>query len=132
MNAGLAASVHARLLARTKERGEDFNLTLTRYAVERFLYRLSISDLRDRFWLKGALLFDLWFDVSHRPTRDADLLGLGPQDAEALGDAVAATFARRGTALQNEIPLGLSDEFAEGASKLAQNVMRSTDAGAPA
>lgn len=88
MNAGLAASVHARLLARTKERGEDFNLTLTRYAVERFLYRLSVSDLRDRFWLKGALLFDLWFDVPHRPTRDADLLGLGPQDAEALGDAM--------------------------------------------
>lgn len=82
MNAGLAASVHARLLTRTKERGEDFNLTLTRYAVERFLYRLSVSDLRDRFWLKGALLFDLWFDVPHRPTRDADLLGLGPQDAE--------------------------------------------------
>lgn len=88
MNTGLAASVHARLLARTKERGEDFNLTLTRYAVERFLYRLSISELRERFWLKGALLFDLWFDVPHRPTRDADFLGLGPQDAEALGVAV--------------------------------------------
>ena len=88
MNADLAASVHARLLARTKERGEDFNLTLARYAVERFLYRLSVSDLRDRFWLKGALLFDLWFDVPHRPTRNADLLGLGSQDAGALGDAV--------------------------------------------
>ena len=84
MNTSLAASVYARLLARTKERGEDFNLTLTRYAVERFLYRLSISELRDRFWLKGALLFDLWFDVPHRPTRDADFLGFGPQDAAVL------------------------------------------------
>jgi hypothetical protein len=80
--------VHARLLARTKERGEDFNLTLTRYAVERFLYRLSISELRERFWLKGALLFDLWFGVPHRPTRDADFLGFGPQDAAVLGDTV--------------------------------------------
>mgnify|MGYP001168640428 FL=1 len=88
MNPGLAASVHARLLTRTKERGEDFNLTLTRYAVERFLYRLSISELRERFWLKGALLFDLWFDVPHRPTRDADFLGFGPQDAAVLGDSV--------------------------------------------
>ncbi len=43
MNTGLVASVHARLLARAKERGEDFNLILTRYGVERFLYRLSIS-----------------------------------------------------------------------------------------
>jgi len=88
VNAGLIASVHARLLARAKERGEDFNLTLTRYAVERFLYRLSISVLREKFWLKGALLFDLWFQAPHRPTRDADLLGLGPQDAAALGEAV--------------------------------------------
>jgi len=55
VNAGLIASVHARLLARTKELGEDFNLTLTRYARERFLYRLSISDLREQFWLMRAL-----------------------------------------------------------------------------
>ncbi len=88
MNAGLIASVHARLFARTKERGEDFNLTLVRYAVERFLYRLSISDLREQFWLKGALLFDLWFQEPHRPTRDADFLGFGPPDAALLGDAV--------------------------------------------
>ena len=88
MNAGLAASVHARLLARAKERGEEFNLTLTRYALERFLYRLSISEARERFWLKGALLFHLWFGVPHRPTRDADFLGLGPPDAAALGNAM--------------------------------------------
>ena len=41
MTAGLAASIHARLLNRAKARGEDFNLILTRYAIERFLYRLS-------------------------------------------------------------------------------------------
>ncbi len=88
MNSGLIASVHARLFARTKERGEDFNLTLVRYAVERFLYRLSISELREQFWLKGALLFDFWFQEPHRPTRDADFLGFGPPDAVLLGDAV--------------------------------------------
>jgi hypothetical protein len=88
VNAGAAASIHARLLALAKSRGEDFNLTLNRYALERFLYRLSISPARENYWLKGALLFDLWFDVPHRPTRDADFLGFGPADAEAVRKAL--------------------------------------------
>ena len=58
----------------------DYNLLLTRYALERMLYRLSISDQRNQFLLKGALLFDLWFDVPHRPTHDADFLGFGSAD----------------------------------------------------
>jgi hypothetical protein len=37
----LAASIHARLFARARERGEVFQDVLTRYGVERFLYRLS-------------------------------------------------------------------------------------------
>jgi hypothetical protein len=53
----LAASIHARLLNRAKARGEDFNLVLTRYAIERFLYRLSTLPARENFCLKGALLF---------------------------------------------------------------------------
>ena len=84
MTVGLAASIHARLLNRAKARGEDFNLILTRYAIERFLYRLSVVPARDIYWLKGALLFDLWFDVPHRPTRDADFLGFGPADTASL------------------------------------------------
>jgi predicted nucleotidyltransferase component of viral defense system len=86
--ASTAASVHARLLNRAKARGEDFNLILTRYALERFLYRLSLLPARETYWLKGAMLFSLWFDVPHRPTRDADFLGLGPMDAQALAQTV--------------------------------------------
>jgi hypothetical protein len=41
------------------------------------LYRLGVSEHRDSFLLKGALLFDLWYDVPLRPTRDIDLLGFG-------------------------------------------------------
>jgi len=37
---------------------------------------------------EGALLFDLWFDVPHRPTRDADFLGFGPVDTEVLANTV--------------------------------------------
>ena len=39
----LAASIRQRLLDRGRARGEDFQLLLDRYAVERLLYRLSIS-----------------------------------------------------------------------------------------
>lgn len=84
----LAASVRQRLLDRARARGEDFQLLLDRYAVERFLYRLSISDVRDEFLLKGALLFTLWFNAPHRPTRDADFLGYGPRDAQTLAETV--------------------------------------------
>lgn len=93
MSGGLAASIHARLLNRAKARGEDFNLVLTRFATERFLYRLSLLPAREVYWLKGALLFDLWFDVPHRPTRDADFLGFGPADAATLAAAMREVCA---------------------------------------
>ncbi|MGV8991146.1 MAG: nucleotidyl transferase AbiEii/AbiGii toxin family protein [Thiobacillus sp.] len=88
MSDGQAASIHARLLNRAKARGEDFNLILTRYALERFLYRLSQVPARETYWLKGAMLFDLWFDVPHRPTRDADFLDFGPMDVDALASTI--------------------------------------------
>ncbi|MEW6119217.1 MAG: nucleotidyl transferase AbiEii/AbiGii toxin family protein, partial [Pseudomonadota bacterium] len=80
----IAASVRARLLNRARDTQQDFNLVLTRYALERLLYRLSISPHADQFLLKGALLFDLWFDIPHRPTRDADFLGFGPAELPHL------------------------------------------------
>ena len=80
MSGNLAASVRARLLNHSRESHQDFNLVLTRYAIERFLYRISASPYANLFLLKGALLFDLWFDIPHRATRDADLLGFGSAD----------------------------------------------------
>lgn len=73
----VAASVRAKLLNKARAEKRDFTLVLTRYALERLLYRLSISTHADHFLLKGALLFHLWFDVPLRPTRDMDLLGFG-------------------------------------------------------
>jgi hypothetical protein len=69
-----AASIRARLLNRARIERTDFNLMLTRYSLERLLYRLSVSPWAEEFLLKGALLFDLWFDQPHRPTRDIDLM----------------------------------------------------------
>lgn len=87
MSRNLAASIRARLKQHADATKQDFNLTLTHYGLERLLYRLSVSPHAANYLLKGALLFSLWYDQPHRPTRDADLLGFGPDD---LDTAVAA------------------------------------------
>jgi len=87
MSRNLAASIRARLKQRADATKQDFNLTLTHYGLERLLYRLSVSPHAASYLLKGALLFSLWYDQPHRPTRDADLLGFGPADIDT---AVAA------------------------------------------
>jgi hypothetical protein len=61
------------------------------YVLERFLYRLSISEFRDRFVLKGGMLLAALGE--RRPTRDVDLLGLAiTNDAQAV-TAVMAEIA---------------------------------------
>jgi predicted nucleotidyltransferase component of viral defense system len=80
----VTASVRQRLLNLARERGEDFGLVLTRYALERVMYRMSVSSHREQFVLKGAMLFALWGGEPHRPTRDLDLLGHGTVDTGKL------------------------------------------------
>jgi predicted nucleotidyltransferase component of viral defense system len=80
----IAHSVHERLLSLAKSRNEEFQNFLTRYALERLLYRLSLTPHRDRFVLKGAMLFAVWSDEPHRPTQDLDLLGFGSSSISEL------------------------------------------------
>jgi hypothetical protein len=135
-----AASVRARLLTRARETRQDFNLVLNRYALERLLYRLSISPHVDQFLLKGALLFDLWFDIPHRPTRDADFLGFGSAELphlEAVFKDVCAMETDDGVTFRPDtvhaaeirkeanyagvrITFGLTDGFAQDAQKQTQ------------
>ncbi len=84
MTGNLSASILARLLTLAKQRGDDYSLLLNRFALERLLARVSLSPHAERFLLKGALLFALWYDTPHRPTKDADLLGFGPDDEANL------------------------------------------------
>lgn len=84
MSKDLAASVRARLLNLAKAERSDFTGVLVRYALERLLYRLSLSSHGGSFLLKGALLFTLWYDMPHRPTRDVDLLAFGPSDLASI------------------------------------------------
>lgn len=80
------ASVLARLLNLAKQRGDDYNQLLKRFALERLLRRAAGSSHADRFLLIGALLLSLWYGLPHRPTRDAHLLGFGSDDAETFID----------------------------------------------
>jgi len=80
----MTASVRQRLQNLSRKTGEPFQILLTRYALERLLFRLSQSAHKDKFTLKGAALFALWTGQMHRPTRDLDLLGTGKPDAAAL------------------------------------------------
>src|SRR5437588_795215 len=54
----IAASVRQRLFNLAQERREDFGLVLTRYGLERFLYRLAQSQYRDQFIIRLPLLID--------------------------------------------------------------------------
>ena len=80
----IAASVWARLLDRARERGDDFQLVLTRYLNERLLYRLSQSRYGPSFVLKGATVFSVWTGEPYRATRDVDLLGFGDPSEDRL------------------------------------------------
>lgn len=86
----VGASVRARLLQRSRDERTDFQVLLTRYALERLLYRLSRSAHRNRFILKGAMLFVTWLETPFRPTRDLDLLGYGENTPEAIRDTFRA------------------------------------------
>ncbi|MCP5544206.1 MAG: nucleotidyl transferase AbiEii/AbiGii toxin family protein [Akkermansiaceae bacterium] len=87
---GLIESIRQRLLNLARANGEAFDFVLARYGVERFLYRLGRSELADRFVLKGAMLFHVWNQKLHRPTRDVDLLGTGKDDPESVRELVLA------------------------------------------
>jgi predicted nucleotidyltransferase component of viral defense system len=80
----LVASIRQRLMNLSRERGEDFQLVLTRYGLERVLYRLTLSPHAHQFILKGAALFQLWTGQPHRSTRDLDLLGEGTPSTARL------------------------------------------------
>ena len=90
----LLASIHQRLLNKARTSGRPFNELLQYYAIERFLYRLAESPYRDRFVLKGALIFAAWGVPLARPTRDVDLLAYMSNTVEAVVAIVRAICAQ--------------------------------------
>ena len=80
--------MHQRLLNKAKESSRPFNELLQRFAIERFIYRLSKSPHADRFILKGALMFSAWSGSGSRPTMDIDLLGRIDNSLDAIAAAM--------------------------------------------
>ena len=72
--ANLAASVRQRLQNFALENSWGFDVVLIAFGLERLIYRLSVSDYRDQFVLKGGMLVTLWTIESGRFTRDVDFL----------------------------------------------------------
>ncbi len=70
----LGESIRQRLKNLSKERNRPFDEILRYYAMERFLYRLSISSHAKKFLLKGGLMLKVWDSLDHRATMDIDLL----------------------------------------------------------
>jgi predicted nucleotidyltransferase component of viral defense system len=79
MTKNLAVSVRQRLMNLNRSPGQqqDFQKLLRLYALERLLYRLSQSNYRNDYILKGGLLFVAWMGQPHRGNKYLDLLGYG-------------------------------------------------------
>ena len=86
MSEAVAQSVLDRLLKLARANREDYNRVLTRYGIERLLYRLTQTKHANRFVLKGAMLFMLWMRQNYRPTRDIDLLVFGEIGEKELSE----------------------------------------------
>lgn len=84
----VAASIHQRLLNIARNTDRPFNEVLQYFAIERFLYRLSVSQHAHAFVLKGALLFRIWDIPDTRATRDIDFLGFVVNTPEQLSQIV--------------------------------------------
>ncbi len=80
----ISASVRQRLYNRSEKDQRPFTELLQYYAMERFLYRLSVSSHANRFVLKGALMLKIWETPLHRPTMDIDMLGITSNKEEEI------------------------------------------------
>jgi hypothetical protein len=77
-------SVRQRILNRAKHENRSFNELLQYYAMERFLYRFSVSKYVNDFILKGALMLRVWNSPEIRPTMDIDMLGKTNNEASNI------------------------------------------------
>jgi predicted nucleotidyltransferase component of viral defense system len=89
----LGESIRQRLKKLSEERNRPFDEILRYYAMERFLYRLSISSYAERFFLKGGLMLKVWNSLDHRATMDIDLLARTSNQIENLHHIISEVAA---------------------------------------
>ena len=108
----IPASIRQKLLNLARQRNDDFGLILTKYGLERILFRLSKSKYREVFVLKGALLFELWTKERYRPTRDA--AERIKEDADYEGVRVTFTAFLEKAQIPIQIDIGFGDAITPG------------------
>ncbi len=66
------------------------------FAMERFLERISLSDYRDNFILKGGMLISAMVGIDNRATMDIDTtirnLPLDPENAEKIVEEIIERY----------------------------------------
>ena len=89
-------SVRTRLANLMNETGYKYMYLLARYFNERLLYRVSVSQYKDNFLLKGGSLLYALDGLEARPTVDVDFMGDRiSSDRETLTDIFKQTSAVR-------------------------------------
>jgi predicted nucleotidyltransferase component of viral defense system len=76
MTKEIAKSRKAKLLNIAQQGNLDYQTVIIRYFYERLLYRLSVSQFREKFCLKGGTLLYALAKDTPRPTLDIDFLGI--------------------------------------------------------
>lgn len=89
----LEESIRQRLKNLSKKRSRPFDETLRYYAMERFLYRLSVSPYAKKFFLKGGLILKVLDSMDHRATMDIDLLAHTSNQMEHLRHIILEILA---------------------------------------
>lgn len=84
----LSESIRQRLKNLSELKSRPFDEILRYYAMERFLYRLSISPYANKFFLKGGLMLKVWDPNDHRATMDIDLLARTSNKMENLKNII--------------------------------------------
>ncbi|HLB52443.1 MAG: hypothetical protein A3E80_06470 [Chlamydiae bacterium RIFCSPHIGHO2_12_FULL_49_9] len=80
----LPESVYSRLKNIALAKNRPTQEVLRYYAMERFLYRLSVSQHKRSFFLKGGLMLMVWDPTTHRATVDIDLLAKASNSIENI------------------------------------------------
>jgi len=80
----LSESVYSRLKNMALAKNRPTQEVLRYYAMERFLYRLSVSQHKRSFFLKGGLMLMVWDPATHRATVDIDLLAKANNSIENI------------------------------------------------
>lgn len=93
MNNAKAMSLKAKIRNIASEKSIPAQVVLQNYMFERFLNRLSVSEYKDKFVLKGGMLIAALVGIDNRATMDLDTtLKNLPLTPEAIGQALNDIF----------------------------------------